>query len=158
MVPEYTRWGYRESIVLVLVRRRRSLELVAAVVLPFPLIYAASSFTADRLEPRYLVLLAPILALLLATLLVNRRLVTLGVAAAVGLAVVALLRIDDAGGIAPGAPDVRAPARLGPLVRILERVDSERSSLGPRDEPRERDRSRVLRCANAARSERRDEV
>jgi Dolichyl-phosphate-mannose-protein mannosyltransferase len=109
------------GLVFVLLRGRRSLGLVAAVALPYPFIYAASSFTADRLEPRYLVLLAPLLALLLAALIANGPLATLGLGAAALLAVVALVRIEDAGGIAPGAPDVRAPARLGPLLRTLER-------------------------------------
>jgi hypothetical protein len=113
--------GLAATLGAVLWRRRRALELGAFVLLPFPFVYAASSFTSNRLEPRYLELLAPLLALLLAVLLVNRPLVVLGLAAAAALSMVALVRIDDAGGIAAGAPDVRAPAQLGPLLRTLRR-------------------------------------
>jgi len=109
------------SLAAAVIRNRRSLELIAAILLPYPFIYAASSFTSDRLEPRYLILFAPLLAVVLATLLVNPPIATLVLAGAVVLAVLALVRINDGGGIAPGAPDVRAPARLGSLVRTLER-------------------------------------
>lgn len=109
------------ALVVTLLRRRRSLELVAVIALPYPFVYAASSFTWDRIEPRYLVLLAPVLALVLGTLLVNRPLAALALAAAAVLTVVSLARVSDAGGIGPGAPDVRAPARLGPLLQTLRR-------------------------------------
>jgi 4-amino-4-deoxy-L-arabinose transferase-like glycosyltransferase len=109
------------ALLAVLLRRRSPLELPAAVALTFPFVYAASPFTANRLEPRYLILLAPVLALLLGSLLADRRAAAAGLAAAAAIAVVALVRVADSGGIAPGAPDVRAPADLGPLVRTLKR-------------------------------------
>jgi hypothetical protein len=82
------------------------------VAVSYPFLYAASTFTEYRLEPRYLQLLVPVLALLLARLLKRPRVAAAGWA--VVLTVVALVRISDAGGIAHGAPDVRAPVHLGP--------------------------------------------
>jgi 4-amino-4-deoxy-L-arabinose transferase-like glycosyltransferase len=108
-------------LLAVLLRWRSSLELLLVILLPFPFIYASSPFTGDRIEPRYLVLLAPLLALLVAPLLTNLRVAAVALAAALGLTVVALVRLRDSGGIAPGAPDIRAPVELGPLVRALER-------------------------------------
>ncbi len=109
------------GLVVIVSRRRRALELPIVVALTFPFLYAGSSFTANRLEPRYLILLAPLLSLFLGALLAELRAAAAGLSLAGVLCIVALLRLVDAGGIAPGAPDVRAPARLDPLVRTLER-------------------------------------
>jgi 4-amino-4-deoxy-L-arabinose transferase-like glycosyltransferase len=103
------------ALAAILLRRFRSLELVAAVVLPYPFLYALSSFTANRLEPRYLLLLAPLLALLLGELLADLRAATVGLVIAATLSLVALVRVAD------NAAVVAAPPRLGPLLHTLER-------------------------------------
>lgn len=115
------------ALLAVLVRRRRSLELVLAILVPFPFVYALSPFTGDRIEPRYLVLLAPLLCLVLAPLLTDLRVAAIGLAGVLALTVVALLRLRDSGGIAPGAPDVRAPVHIDPLLSALERRDVTRA-------------------------------
>jgi hypothetical protein len=116
------------AIAVVLVRRRRSLELLAAVIVPYPFLYALSGFTYYRIEPRYLALLAPILALVVASMLVDLRAASLVLVAASALTVIALVRLRDAGGIAPGAPDVRAPTTVAPLIRTLDRRGITRAS------------------------------
>lgn len=112
-------------LLAVLLRARRSLELVLAILLPFPFIYASSPFTGFRIEPRYLgllaPLLAPLLALLVAPLLKDLRIAAVALAGALALTAVSLVRLRDADVIAPNAPDVQAPVELGPLVRTLER-------------------------------------
>jgi hypothetical protein len=107
-------------IVVTLARRHRSLELLATVIVTLPFLYAVSGFTYNRIEPRYLGLLAPLLALIVAAML-DLRVAALVVAAASTLSVVALVQLRNGGGIAPGAPDVRAPTTVGPLIRTLDR-------------------------------------
>jgi 4-amino-4-deoxy-L-arabinose transferase-like glycosyltransferase len=97
------------ALAAILLRRLRSLELVAAVVLPYPFLYSLSSFTANRLEPRYLLLLAPLLALLLGALLVDLRAAALGLAIAATLSIVALVRVADDAAVVAAAPQPRPP-------------------------------------------------
>jgi hypothetical protein len=109
------------ALVALLFRRLRRLELIAAVALPYPFLYALSSFAAYRLEPRYLLLLAPLLALLLGALLKDVRAAAVGLAIAGVLAVVALERDAEHAAV------VAAPPRLGPLLRTLEREHVQRA-------------------------------
>jgi 4-amino-4-deoxy-L-arabinose transferase-like glycosyltransferase len=97
--------------------RRRSLEIVAAIIVPLPFLYALSGYTWYGLEPRYLGLLAPLLALLAGALLSDLRLATAGLIAALALSVVGLDRLRDAGGPRYG----NAPTTVAPLIRTLDR-------------------------------------
>jgi hypothetical protein len=99
----------------VLLHKRRSLELVIAVALPYPFLYALSPFTAYMSEPRYLLLLAPLLALVTGALLADLRATLVGLVIAATLSVVALARLADSTAI------VSAPPRLSPLLETLER-------------------------------------
>lgn len=108
------------AIALVLVRRRRSLELLAVVIVPFPFLYALSGFTSYRIEPRYIGVLAPLLALVLAAVLTDLRVAALALVVASVLSVTALVQLRDAGAMAPGAKDVRAPTTVAPLIRALD--------------------------------------
>jgi len=110
-------WLLLAALVAVVVRRRASLELVGAIAVPFPFVAALSGYTWFRVEPRYLTLLAPFVALLVAALLVELRLVTLGVGVATALTVVGLVRLVDVGGLDPGG----APLTVAPAVRELDR-------------------------------------
>jgi 4-amino-4-deoxy-L-arabinose transferase-like glycosyltransferase len=109
------------ALVVVAFRRRRALEPLVAIVIVLPFLYALSGFTYDRIEPRYLELLAPLLAVVVAALLTDVRVAAVALAAAVGLSFASLVELRDAGGIAPGAPDVRAPTTVEPLVDVLDR-------------------------------------
>jgi 4-amino-4-deoxy-L-arabinose transferase-like glycosyltransferase len=109
-------WLLLASLAVVVVRRRRSLELVAAIVVPFPFLAALSGFTWYRVEPRYLGLLAPLLALLLAALLTDLRVAAPGLAVATLLSVVGLVRLADVGGFRFGG----SPTTVAPVVRVLD--------------------------------------
>jgi Dolichyl-phosphate-mannose-protein mannosyltransferase len=110
------------ALAVAVVRRRRSLELVVVILVPFPFLYAASGFTYNRLEPRYLGFLAPLLALIAAALLADVRVAAIALATTTALTTVALVRLRDAGVLAPAAPDVRAPTTVTPVIHVLDRA------------------------------------
>ena len=112
--------GLLAAIAIVLTRRRRSLELLAAVIVPFPFLYALSGYTSYRIEPRYLGMLAPLLALVVAATLTNLRAASIVLIAACALSLTALIALRDAGAMAPGARDVRPPTTVTPLIHLLD--------------------------------------
>lgn len=111
------------AFALLLLRRPPGLEPLLVVGLAFPLLYAASSFTFFVAEPRYLVFLAPVPALLLGRSLARRGPVVTaaGLAAALALSLAGLVRMERQNRFAPIAPDVRVPADLSPALDVLER-------------------------------------
>lgn len=109
------------AMAVVLARRRRSLELLAAVIVPFPFLYAVSGYTSYRIEPRYLGVLTPLLALVVAAMLADLRVAALALAVASALSVTALVGLRNAGAMSPGAKDVQAPTTVAPLIRVLDR-------------------------------------
>jgi hypothetical protein len=113
---------------LLLVRRPPGLEPLLVVGAAFPFLYAASSFTFFVAEPRYLVFLAPVPALLLGRLLAARGPVVAGagLAAAFALSVAGLVVMERQDRFAPIAPDVRVPADLSPVLAVLEREGQRR--------------------------------
>lgn len=105
-----------------LVRRPRALEplLVAGVLFPF--LYAASSYTYYVAEPRYLVFVAPLPALLLGRLLTRPWVAAVALTGAVAFSAYGLTRIEEQGRFLPrAARDVRVPPDMGPLIDFLER-------------------------------------
>lgn len=111
---------------LLLVRRPKDVELLLVVGVLFPFLYAASSFTYFVDEPRYLVYLTPVSALLLGRVLARPGVAAAGLAAALALTVAGLVRMERDGLYQPLAPDVRIPADIGPLVSTLERERADR--------------------------------
>jgi hypothetical protein len=105
---------------LLALRRRRRLGPLLAVALAFPFLYAASSFTWLVEEPRYLVLLLPVLALLAAAPLRGPGAAALALAGALGLSVHGLVRIEDAPRYQTRTGHVDVPDDLSPLLRALE--------------------------------------
>jgi hypothetical protein len=101
------------------VRFRREAEPLLLALAAFPFLYAASTFTYFVDEPRYLVFLAPVPALLAGAGLA--RTTPLAAAAALALAVAAsvvgLARLEREGRYAP----LRVPSDLGPVLETLER-------------------------------------
>jgi hypothetical protein len=100
----------------------RLLEPLVVVALAFPLLYAVSSFTFFTEEPRYLVFLGPIVALLLGAALAHGGvLVTVaGLAIASVLSLAGLVQLERQGLYKPLAPDLRAPNEFAPAIRVLE--------------------------------------
>jgi hypothetical protein len=109
-------------------RSPRSLEPLVVVAVAFPLLYAASSFAFFTEEPRYLVFLGPIPALLLGAALVRGGLLVTvaGLALASALSLAGLVTLEREGLYAPLAPDKRAPAELAPAIKVLEQSGIDR--------------------------------
>lgn len=87
----------------------------------FPLLYAASTFTFLVTEPRYLVFLAPVLALLLARGLTRAPVTAAGLLAGLALSVVGLARLEQQGLYSPEAHEGGSTVDIRPLIARLER-------------------------------------
>ncbi len=105
--------------------RRRDVSLVYAVAAVFPFVYAFAPQTLFSQEPRYLVVLSPVLVLLLAQVASSywRGAAVIGVAAALSIAT--LSRMETYFRTVPVQPPV-APRELGPLVSTLDRLGLDR--------------------------------
>jgi 4-amino-4-deoxy-L-arabinose transferase-like glycosyltransferase len=103
-----------------LVRRPRGLGLPLLAAVLFPLFYAASSFTWLNTEPRYLVLVSPALALLVAYAARPGAAAVAIVAVAIALAVGGAAAMVDRNLMAQHADGQAVPAHFGPLVHALE--------------------------------------
>jgi 4-amino-4-deoxy-L-arabinose transferase-like glycosyltransferase len=99
--------------------RRR---LLGAIAVTYPFVQALSPFASLNVEPRYLVLLSPVIALALADL-VGRTLTGAALATVVlfGLSVVGIHQLNEQKPAVPPVGEVRVPADLGPVLRTLER-------------------------------------
>lgn len=110
------------AFVRLLVRRRgRGDEVLLAVCVVLPLLYVPSGFTWVVLEPRYLTMLFPVLALLVARAFVRAGTAgaALGLAAAVGLSAAGLASARSSPNLTMPAPTVPVPANLAPLLDVL---------------------------------------
>lgn len=107
-----------------LVRRRPlgNVELLAVTALAYPLLQSISPFSILNDEPRYLVLLVPVTALLLALVLARGPMTaSAGLAAAAALSVAGLVALNRQEPPVPPVGGQRVPADLRPAVRVLER-------------------------------------
>lgn len=101
-------------------RRRDRLGPLLTVVLAFPFLYAASSFTWLVEEPRYLVLLLPVVALLLAAGLQRPWVAGAVLGAACALSITGLVRMEDSLRYQTRTGQVDVPDDLGRLLAALE--------------------------------------
>jgi hypothetical protein len=111
------------GFVVLLVRMPDGLEPILIAGAAFPFLYAASSFTYYVDEPRYLVFLSPVPALLLGWALARAGLAVavVAVAAAVAMSVVGLNRFERLGLHRPGETlDARVPPDIDPALETLE--------------------------------------
>jgi hypothetical protein len=107
-------------VAFLVLRRREQLGPLVVVVLAFPFLYAASSFTWLVEEPRYLVLLTPVLALLVAEALRRPPVAAVALAAAFALSLTGLVRMEDAPRYQTRTGHVDVPNDLGPLLDALD--------------------------------------
>ena len=116
------------AFVFVLVRRSQRLEPVLVIGAAYPFLYAASSFTYFVEEPRYLVFLAPVPALLLGSALgrYGPAVATLALASLLAVSVAGLTRLERQGLYRPLADGARLPNDLDPLLDALEREHADR--------------------------------
>ena len=107
-------------IVWTAVRRRKRLGPLVPVLAAFPVFYAASPFAWVTAEPRYLVMLGPVLALVVvAAGGTARRSVAIACALA-ALSAVGIALLDRRDAPAAYSDGVAVPADIGPLLRTLE--------------------------------------
>ena len=105
------------SSLVALVRRPRGAEPLLVIAAVYPFLYAATSFTFFTDEPRYLTFIAPVPALLLATLLRRPRVAVGALAVAVAWTAFYLVRLEDQGRFRY----LGQPANMRPLITLLER-------------------------------------
>jgi len=107
-------------------RARRSDALVLyAIVAVFPFLYALSPLTSDTLEPRYTVVLSPVIVLLVAQLARDYLRATILLLAACALSFLVVDRMN-AWFRSPGLGYPTAPRNLAPLVAALDRLRLDR--------------------------------
>jgi hypothetical protein len=114
---------------LILLTRRRDprLELLLFVGAAFPFVYAASTFTYFTSEPRYLVYLTPVTALLGGKLLARGRWVAaVGLAAAFVVTTAGLVTMERQREHVIHLPGATMPEDIGPLIATLEREGEDR--------------------------------
>jgi 4-amino-4-deoxy-L-arabinose transferase-like glycosyltransferase len=106
------------AFALLLVRRPRRFEPLLLIAATFPFLYAASSFTFLVAEPRYLVFVAPVIALLGGAALVRGGpgLAAGGVVVAGAISVAGLVQLEQQGRYAP----LRVPADIAPVLDTLD--------------------------------------
>jgi 4-amino-4-deoxy-L-arabinose transferase-like glycosyltransferase len=114
------------SFVTLLARRPRELELLLVIGATFPFFYALSRFAYYVDEPRYLVLLAPVPALLLGWRAASIPSATFAVAATLVLSVAGLVQMQRDRLYAPHDGGVSVPTDISPLMRLLERESVQR--------------------------------
>ncbi len=102
------------------VRRRSRLGPLLAVALAFPFLYAASSFTWLVEEPRYLVLLTPVLALLVAEGLRRPAVAVVVLGVALALSATGLERMQESFRYETRTGHMDVPDDLGPLLDALD--------------------------------------
>lgn len=111
------------AFAVALVRRPEGLEPLLAIAVAFPIFYALSAYTYYFAEPRYVVYVSPILALLLARALNTPPVVATAVGCAVALSLVGLVRMEQDRLFQPDALEGRPSGGLAPVIQLLERED-----------------------------------
>ena len=101
--------------------RRSNAGVLYAIVAVFPFLYALSPLTSDSLEPRYTVVLSPILVLLVAQLATDYPRALLVLLAGCAVSFVVVDRMNTYFRTTP-APYPTAPRDLRPLVATLDRL------------------------------------
>jgi 4-amino-4-deoxy-L-arabinose transferase-like glycosyltransferase len=106
--------------VWLLLRRWRQLEPLLVIALVFPVLYYFSPYTWLNTEPRYLVLFAPVVALLAASVLTTFPRAAAGVAVALALSIAGLEEMDRNNLAVFHSEHTTVPSDFGPLLRTLD--------------------------------------
>ena len=105
--------------------RRRDISLLYVVALAFPFVYTLAPATFFSQEPKYLVVLSPVLVLLVAQLATTYWRATAVVAVALVVSIATLHRMETYFRTVPAQPPA-APRDLGPLISTLDRLGLDR--------------------------------
>src|SRR3954447_13867676 len=101
--------------------RRTNASMLYVIAICFPFFYAISAWTVESSDPRYLIVLTPVLALLLAQL-AFRPIAGLVVVLAAAAITATSLHHFYRGAQAAQATNAGAPSDFGPLIRTLDRL------------------------------------
>jgi hypothetical protein len=101
--------------------RRRTVSILYAAAAVFPFLYAISPLTSNSAEPRYVLVVTPVLTLLVAQVATSYPRALAVLAAGAALSVVTFQRMDDAVRANPQVWSL-APRNLGPLIATLDRL------------------------------------
>jgi hypothetical protein len=108
--------------------RRSPLSLLPAIAAGYPFIYALSEQTSITAEPRYVVVLLPVLVMMIGKAARSLPAAAIVLAAALGLSAVGLARwIDDERAVMALAPHNIADVALGPTIAALQRAGIDRA-------------------------------
>lgn len=108
--------------------RRTSVSLLAAVAIAYPFLYAVSTYTWLNDEPRYLVLLVPVLVLLVCLPVTTAARGAAAVCLATGLSTLSLVLLtQDVDRYRVAADGHLVPREFGPLVESLDRLGIRRA-------------------------------
>jgi 4-amino-4-deoxy-L-arabinose transferase-like glycosyltransferase len=107
-------------------RRPRELEPLLVVVALFPLVYLTSSFAYYSAAPKYLVMLAPVPALLIARVCRGPVRATVALALAVAVSFAGIRAIEATGMYAAHVPNVIVPKDISPLISALDQEGATR--------------------------------
>jgi hypothetical protein len=105
--------------------RRRDSSVLYVVALAYPFLYTLAPATFFSQEPKYLVVLSPVLVLLFAQLATTYWRATAVLATALILSIATLDRMETYFRTVPAQPPV-APRDLGPLIATLDRLGLDR--------------------------------
>ncbi len=108
------------ALVLGVRRRGSPIGLLVAVAASFPLLYAMSRYTWYVVEPRYLFVLAPVVALLVAQPLRRASVACAAIVIAIGLSLAGVASMEGDDSFAQRNGGVAAVADIGSSVRALD--------------------------------------
>ena len=103
-------------------RHRRALAVAILTLALFPLLYYLSPYTYVNVEPRYLTILSPIIALVVGSMMTTQRrgLIVLTCALALSLTGLVIMKTGDLAAASDTAEGVVVPADFNPLIHLLE--------------------------------------
>ena len=107
------------GFVLVLLRRSRRLAPLLLIVVAMPVFYFLSPYTWLQSEPRYLTLVVPVFALLVAWALTTPIRAAAALACALALTVAGFVELDRHDVVAFRTENVAVPQDLGPVLATL---------------------------------------
>jgi hypothetical protein len=105
--------------------RRADASLLYVVAAVFPFVYALAPQTLFSQEPRYLLVLSPVVVLLVAQVATSPWRGVVVLVGALAISIVTLQRMDDYVRAVPSQPP-KAPRDIGPLVRALDGLGLDR--------------------------------
>jgi hypothetical protein len=112
--------GAIAAVLVLMLRRHRGMEVLLVIAGTYPLMYAASSFTAYVADARYLYMLSPVTALLIGYALARWRLRVVGLAVILVMSCAGLAITNGYVESRIGTSDDQPPIELTDSITVLE--------------------------------------